>query len=323
MPIACRALGLTAAVFASAGSLAGQDLPLLHPMNLAAEARSGLYFQPLVPADSGWHAAIGLDYASMIEINFRGSLSDTAYLQDAEALRLNLSLRHDLDPRNFLLGEAYLGGSYNGFLDSFLNWYHHLFGIRYPEREGRPLNSFGYYIELPDGRVIRFAPHGAYLGDLRFGFGHRFSDRLQSVLSVTLPTNTAGEGYARGYPSFSMLNTFRAPMTDRLIYEGSFSTGFTPRYGVLSPIQKTAFLLGTSGVRWRTFGGLWSFANLYLHSPYYTGTGASQLDDWDFTIDFGWIIRSKSGREFRFGMTEDLAPAGPAIDADFRFGLSW
>jgi hypothetical protein len=88
-------------------------------------------------------------------------------------------------------------------------------------------------------------------------------------------------------------------------------------------MERQLFVLGTSGFRWRTFGGLWSFGNLYLHSPYYHDTDATQLDRWDLTVDFGWIIRSRSGREFRFGMTEDPWPSGPAIDANFRLGMTF
>jgi hypothetical protein len=94
--------------------------------------------------------------------------------------------------------------------------------------------------------------------------------------------------------------------------------------GPLASVQRTTFLLLTSGMRWRTVGRLWSFGNLYLHSPYYgSAAEAAQLDGWDLTVDFGWIIRSRAGQEFRFGMTEDLKPGGPAIDANFRLGYTW
>jgi hypothetical protein len=317
---AAHAIGL---LLALVGRLPAQSLPLLHPLNPVAEARSGLYFQPLLPGGPGWRTAIALDYASMVELNFGVSLADTVYLLDAEALRLNLSATHDVGARDFVTGEAYFGGSYNGFLDGFLNWYHGLFGIYYPEREGRPRNTYEYEYKFASGRVVRFPRHGAYLGDLRFGFGHRYNGYAQSVLSLTLPTNTAGDGYARGTVSLSLLNTVRLPVTPRLVYEGSLNAGVTPTHGVLRQVERSAFVLGTSGIRWRTFGGLWSFGNLYLHSPYYGRTGAMQLDGWDLTIDFGWIIRGKRGREFRFGMTEDLWPSGPAIDANFRLGYAW
>lgn len=317
-------LGLLVLCLVSPGpALLAQSLPLLHPSNLVAESRSGLYFQPLVAPGAVWRTSLGVDYASVLELGYRYTLADTAYLQDTEALRVNLAVSRNLDARHFVLGEVWVGGAFDGFLDGFLNWYHGLLGIPFPEREDRPRNQFGYQYTPAGGGAIRFRRHGAYLGDLRLGIGRRHDAGSQTVLSITLPTHTGGDGYARGVPSVSLLNTFRAPIGSRVVYEGSFNAGLTPKHGSLRDYQNTFAFLGTSGVRIRTIGALWSFGNLYLHSPYLANTGAAQLDRWDLTIDFGWMIRSKSGREFRFGMTEDLWPSGPAVDAGFRLGYSW
>lgn len=314
---------LTLLLAVNAAPALGQSLPVLHSANPVAESRSGLYFQPLVAPRNGWQTAIGLDYSSMIEINLRGNVLDTAYMVDAEMLRLNLHVTRDLDARTFLLGEAWVGGSYDGFLDGFLEWYHGLFGIRYPERDFRARNRFAYFYEFPGGDTVQFEKKGFGLGDVRFGVGRRLGRSGQSVLSVTLPTSTLGEGFGRRTVSVNLLNTVRTSITPRLIYEGSANIGFTPRTGELESIQNNLFVMATSGLRWRTFGGFWSFANLYLHSPYYHDARAEQLEGTDLTIDFGWMIRGKSGHEFRFGMTEDLMPGGPGIDATFRLGYTF
>jgi hypothetical protein len=316
---------LTGATLGTAPArLAAQSLPLIHSINPVAEARSGLYFQPLLPPAPRWRFAAAVDYASLVELNLGLTAADTAYLLDAEVYRVNLSGAHDLGNRTFVLAELSVGGATAGALDGFLNWYHGLFGIVYPERQARGLNRFGYRYEFPSGRTVRFAPRSGYLGDARLGFGVRHGTRGQTVLSVTLPTATGGDGYARGVPSVSLLNTLRIPLAPRLVYEGSLNLGYTPRHGVLSGVERRTFVLVTSGIRWRTVGRLWSFGNLYFHSPYYeSGAQAGQLDRCEFTIDFGWIIRSRSGREFRFGMAEDLQPGGPAVDANFRIGYAW
>ena len=304
--------------------LSAQSLPLIHSINPVAEARSGLYFQPLVPRSPHWRLALGVDYASMTEVNLGFAPTDTAYLLDAEVYRLSLSGVRDLGPRTFVMAELSLGGATAGALDEFLNWYHGLLGIVYPERETRGLNQFGYRYQFPDGRTVRFSSRSGYLGDLRVGLGVRHGTWGQAVLSVTLPTATGGDGYARGVPSANLLNTIRIPVSPGLIYEGSLNLGYTPKHGVLSSVEDEAFVLVTSGVRWRTVGRLWSFGNLYWHSPYYQSAAqAGQLDHWELTVDFGWIIRGRSGREFRFGMAEDLQPGGPAVDANFRLGYAW
>ena len=133
-----RPLGLALLLAAATGaSLTGQSLPIHHSLNPAAEARSGLYFQPYVAPHTGWRFQAAVDYASMVEYGLRLSLADTSYMLDTEALRLNLSASRDLGGRGFLLLEGWAGGTYNGFLDGFLDWYHGLFGIYYPEREAR------------------------------------------------------------------------------------------------------------------------------------------------------------------------------------------
>ena len=298
-------------------------LPLYHPDNPMAESRSGLYFQPYVDPHTGWSVSAALDYASVLELNFRYVVTDTAYLLDAEILRLNLQLGRDLGPNNYATVEAFFGGAYSGFLDGSLNWYHHFLGIPFPEREERPRNHFDYTLDLPGGSPIRRKRSGGYLGDLRLGVGHRYTQRLQSQLSVTLPTSTAPAGYGRGTISISLENTFRALFAPRWTYEGSLGLGYTPGHGDLSDYQNHTFLMLTSGLRYRFWGRLSGFANLYYHSPYYHGTDLPALDRADLSLDFGGILRTRNGREWRIGMTEDPAPAGPAVDLIFRVGTTW
>lgn len=316
------AFGLLCAVLAPT-ALPAQSLPEFHPVNPVAEARSGLYFQPFVSPGMRWRFGAAFDYGSMVELGFRTSPADTSLLLDAEALRLNLTVTRNLDTRHFVTAQGWVGGSYGGFLDGFLNWYHGIIGIPFPERQGRPHDSFAYRYKTTTGQLLQFRREPFYAGDLRFGIGQRHGAQAQSVLSLTLPTSTAGAGYARGTVSVNLLNTFRATATPRLLLEGSANVGYTPRHGVLSPIQQRMFFLGTGGFQWRTVGRLWSFANVYLHSPYYQGAQLRELDNWELDVDFGWIVRMKNGREFRFGMTEDPLLSGPAIDAIFRLGYTW
>jgi len=243
-------------------ALPAQSLPEFHPMNPVAEARSGLYFQPFVAPESRWRFSAGMDYGSMVELGFRTTLADTVWLLDAEALRLNLSATRNLDRRHFVTATGWVGGSYAGFLDGFLNWYHGLFGIYFPERENRPHGKFDYRYKTTSGKILTFRREPFYLGDLRLGIGRRHDSQAQSVLSLTLPTNTAGDGYARGVVSVSLLNTFRATATPRLLLEGSGNVGYTPTHGPLSPIQQRFFFSGSAGFQWRTVGRLWSFGNV-------------------------------------------------------------
>lgn len=298
-----------------------QGLPGFAPLNPVGSSRSGLHFEPYhEPAPGRWVGSVALDYGSVIEYNL---LPRADYVLDSELLRLNLGLSRDLDSRAFLLVDASLGGAYEGFLDGFFDWYHGALGIRVSERDIRPRDQYLYAITIPDGRTIRRARSNLFLGDLRLGFGIRHNPALQTVVSLTLPTSTGPAGYGRGVPSLSVLSTVRARPSPRLRYEGSIAVGFTPRHGSLAELQREAFLAVTSGFRARVWGRQSVFANLFYHSPFYNGTSLPALDQRDLSLDFGWILETRRGGEWRVGLTEDLEPGGPGVDLVLRVGRTF
>ena len=296
----------------------GQGVPGYEPINPVTTSRSPLVFLPFEPPRSGWHGELGLDYASTIESQHD---RDAAELLDSEQLRLDLRITRPLGRRGFLLADVPVRGSYAGFLDGFLNWYHGLFGFRMPERDNRPDNVFAYGIALPDGRVIHRSAASIFLGDVRLGMGFRPSGALQSAVAITLPTATGPRGYGKRTVSAAVLNTARVQLADRLVLESTFGVGFTPRQGDLRAYQRTWFVSGGSGLRWRFWGRQSLYSTLYLGSPSYRGTTLPALDGAELSLDFGWILSTRSGREWRVGMTEDLRPGGPAVDLVFRLGV--
>ena len=300
---------------------AAQGLPAFAPLNPVASSRSGVYFQPLDDkASRGWRTAFGMEYASVIEYN---QLDSADFVLDSEILRVSFGAARNLGPRMFVQLSGSIGGAYSGFLDGFLDWYHGALGIRVSEREERPQDRFLYNIRLPDGRSIGHASNAMFLGDLTAGIGIRHTPRLQSVLSVTLPTATGPRGYGKGVPSIALLNTLRAPVSPRLMYEGSVGVGLTPSTGPMSAFQRTAFLALSSGFRHRVWENQGLYANLFYHSPYYHGTSLPALDRRELSLDFGWILMTRGGAEWRMGLTEDLEPGGPGVDLVFRVGTSF
>jgi hypothetical protein len=311
---------LLLAVLAAPPVLA-QGLPAFAPLNPVASSRSGVYFQPFRdPAPGGWRTAIGVDYGSMIEYN---RLDHADYVLDSEILRVSFGAARDLSNRVFVQLSGSIGGAYSGFLDGFLDWYHGALGIRVSEREQRPQDRFLYSITLPDGRSIERSRSSLFLGDVTAGLGIRHDSRLQSFLSISLPTGTGPAGYGKRVPSVSLLNTLRAPITPKLLFEGSVGVGLTPSHGPLSSLQRTTFLAMSSGVRHRLWSNQALFANLFYHSPYYGGTSLPALDRRELSLDFGWILTTGSGAEWRMGLTEDLEPGGPGVDLVMRVGRSF
>jgi hypothetical protein len=281
-------------------------------------SRSGLYFQPFrEPAPGRWTAEVALDYASAIEYN---RLATADYVLDSEILRTSLELGRDLNQRAFAMFAVSLGGSYAGFMDGFLNWYHGVLGIKVRERDRRPRDQFLYTITPPSGSTLIRSPDGLFLNDLRIGLGLRFGSALQSVVSMTLPTSTGPTGYGRGVPSLGLLNTVRASLNRRLRFEGSLGAGFTPTHGDLREYQRELFATASSGLVIRLWGRQSIYGNLFYHSPYYHDTTLPALDQRELSFDFGWILGGHRGSEWRLGLTEDLEPAGPGVDLVIRFG---
>ncbi len=301
---------------------AAQSLPSYAPINPVAQSRSGLYFQPYrEPRLGHLSVEIRLDYGSAIEYNLPSPRP--SYLLDGEFLRVDVAAARDLNERVFVFGSVSANGAYGGFLDGFLNWYHNLLGLALPERTSRPNDTFAYQLALDNGLTLRRSPSDLFLGDLRLGVGYRPTPWYQAALALTLPTSTGPDGYGRGTVSVSALNTMHTRLGSRFVYEGSLGLGWTPAHGELSPYQKKVFADVTSGLRFRFWGRQSLFANLFYHSPYYHRTRLPALDKRELALDFGWLLTTKGGKEWRIGMTEDLAPSGPAIDITFRFGASF
>ena len=317
MNLPAVAAATLAGFLASASLSAAQSLPSFRPINPMATSRSGVYFQPYRQARPGrWTGSVALDYASAIELN---EFTTASYTLDAEILRVRLEVGHDISPRAFLLADAEVGGSYNGFLDGVLDWYHRTFGFHLRERDLRPRNVFKYELLLPDGKSVLRKASDLFLGDVRLGVGYRITPSLQTVLSATLPTSTAPAGYGRGVVSMNLVNTVHLVPVSRLILEGGLGLGYTPAHGDLEEIQRKTFVSLSGGGRYRFWGRQSLFANIFYHSPYYHDTTLPSLDRRELSLDFGWLLATRRG-DWRIGMTEDLEPSGPAIDLIFRLG---
>ena len=300
--------------------LGAQGLPAFAPINPVAASRTGLGFEPYRGPVAGWAVTTGLDYASTIESN---RLPAASYYLDSELLRATVEVRHDLGERTFAYGSGQLLGAYAGFLDGFLDWYHGLLGIHMPEREERPRDEFLYSVHPPSGQALGSAPSDLFLGDTRLGVGIRWTPHLQSVAALTLPTSTGPEGYGRGVVSVNVLNTVRATVAPRLVYEGSLGLGHTPSHGRLAAFQREMMVSASSGLRFGIWGRLSLFGNLFYHSPYYDGTTLPALERRELSFDFGGVLARSGGGELRVGMTEDFEPGGPAVDLVFRLGASF
>ena len=317
--VSYRALVATAAAGLLAVSVAAaQGLPAFAPLNPMAASRSGVYFQPYRPPSPGkWTAAVSLDYGSAIERSF---FSAADYTLDAEILRLDVTLGHDLGPRAFVMAEAGAGGAYAGFMDGFLNWYHRTFGFRVEQRDLRPTDQFLYEVVLPDGSS-RFARAERPVSR-RSAIGCRLPVRpLAPVGTLDHAADVHGADglWARGGISqpaqHGAGSTRTAPGARGWPRPGLHALSRRSRV-----VQHETFVSANGGARYRFWGRQSLYANVFYHSPYYHDTDLPALDRRELSLDFGWLLATHGGADWRIGMTEDLEPGGPGIDLIFRLG---
>jgi hypothetical protein len=301
---------------------AAQGLPPYMPVNPVLTSRSPLYFQPYLDPGSKWRFRTLMDYGSAIEFNDYPS-EDRRFVLDAELLRLEMTVDHDLGARGFAGISTSFNGAYNGFLDGFLNWYHRFTGLRVAAREIRPNNAFDYELKIPGQPLIVRSASSGFLGDTRLFAGYRFSRHWQASAAVILPTNTGPDGYGRGTVGLAASTTVRAPLDHRWTFEGAAGIGYTPTHGDLADYQKTVFESLNAGIRYRFSGKQAAFINLWYQSSNYHDTQSTSLDGHEWTLDYGFLLRARKGPEWFLGMTEDIQPNGPSIDLSFRIGARW
>ncbi len=312
-----------AIIFLATGvSWAGaQSPPSGRPLNPTSASRSGLAYQPYLPYDltrDRWSASF--EYGNAIESDQQGSAS---YLLDAELMRTTVAWTRDLTPHAWVSVQGEVVGSYAGFADGFFVWYHRQIGFSQPERTARPENAYAYEFTLPDG--TRYSPERTpvALGDARVTLGVRHNGDQQTALALTLPTATGHGNFGRGVPSFNVSHALRVDLADPLFWEISAGAGFTPKHGPLGDYQHTLFGMGTTGVRIHLWGGQSIYGYFFYHTPYYHNTTLKSLDSRELTGDFGWMIHSSGGNEWRIGMTEDLKPGDNGIDLVFKVSGTW
>ena len=254
-----------------------------------------LGFEPYrTPGPGRWSGSLALDYASTIEHEseprraVRSRQRDPAAPASRGPGRRRPGVRRTGRRRRRRLSPDFSTDFSTGTTASSAS--------RLRERERRPRNAFLYQLELPDGQraqpsldqriswrrpaVGRDAPWPAP-ADRRHGY----------------PADVHGAGRLRARcRGGGFVTTVRAPLAGRLIYEGSLGVGYTPRHGDLEPLPaRRRFVSGSSGLRWRFWGRQSIYGNLFVHSPYYHDTTVGALDRRELSLDFGWILATRSG----------------------------
>lgn len=308
-----------AAALPAQGTVLPAGPPRHEPLNPYVAARSGL-FVPGGLADerpaAGWRGAVSVEYGSAVERNL--SWPDH-FLLDAELLRVQLRARRGLGRGGgaFVELEGGVSGAAAGFADGFFERYHQVIRWVMEERDVRPRNQYGdrlYVHEL--GIDHTGTPRAAALGDSRVTVGliHGARRRRQTLLSATLPTAPAASSFARGTATVSLLHGERWAFGERAVLEGSAGVGYSPRHGPLAPRQRTVLHMASLGAVVQVRGPHALYATAFHHAGPYRGLGFPELEKRELSADFGYLYRTRDGRRWRVGLTEDTRRRDPGID---------
>ena len=327
MPMLMRTSIATMLTLVLAAPLAAQlpavdGLPTHAPINPTSARRTGLFMSPYVMPRSGWRVGLSLDYANAIEAA-PVRTDGTRYLLDGEIMRLQLDASRDIARNMFVALSVNAEGSYDGKLDAFIDWVHHRMGHYMDARETRPRNNYADSLVIAGNTPLVRQKAALTFGDARLTLGRRHNESQQTLLSVTVPTGGDADVLGRGVPSVAVVHTARAPFSKRWLYEGTLGVGYTPAHGALAAMQREVFASASSGLRVRLGDTHALYYFVFLHSPYYHGTGVRELEGPEISQDLGWIVRMRDGREWRVGLTEDVIADDQALDVVFKIGVAW
>lgn len=281
----------------------------LNPMMVA---RTGLFVPARATPTSEWRLAASVEYGSVVERNL--AFPDH-YLLDAELLRVQLRARRGLGRSATLELEGGVVGATAGFGDAFFERYHELIQWVMEERDARPHNAFGDRLYLVRARVDRTGePRLVLPADLRATVSLAHDGGAQSVFSLTVPTTPSASRFSRGVATASFVEQLHARFGRRVTLTASGGLGWTPRTGELRALQRTFAGMASGGAVVRIADAHAAYATLLYHTAPYRETRFPELDLAEISVDFGYRWRSASGRQWRFGLSEDTRRRDPGID---------
>lgn len=296
------------------------EMPAFSSLNPSMVSRSGVMAYPYKLPSPGWKMVVQTSYASIIEYDHNDR---SRHLLDAEIARAEVALRKDIGRTVWLGGALGASSASSGQFDGFLDWYHDMIGFPMHERNIRPSNQFADTLVIK-GKQIRARSTGRVsISDVRMEGGYRWSPDLQTVMSVTLPTAPSSSLDHRGVVTVSLSQTLRGRFGDRVVMEFSGGGSYAPRTGPMSEMQRRWNAGGTFATRIRMTGGHSVYGIVFYHSAPYFNTGLATQDSGELTADFGYIFRSRSGREVRLGLTEDIYRLDQGIDVGVRLSVVW
>ena len=255
-------------------------------------------------------ASLTFDAANHLIFKRRGSEELTL---DGETHRTVLAVHYGSANVEWGVEVPYLAHG-GGFLDSFIENWHDLFGLRQGGRDRMAHNQFDYHYRRDGADVVQLsgATHG--VGDVRLLAGWQLwlnegSADAAVRVSAKLPTGDATRLHGSGGADLALWLTAGCGSrvcTGAWGWNAAFGVLWLGSGEVLPDMQRRAAVFGGAGVGWEIWPALTLKAEIRAHSPFFGQTEIPFLGVSSGLLILGgtWNLTSKTSVDV--GISEDV-----------------
>lgn len=244
---------------------------------------------------------------------FIGSNTSEVLMLDGETHRLTLAARYGTGRAEWGIEVPYLAQS-GGFMDSFIESWHDVFGMPNGGREAVPRNQLAYVYQRNGVDRLRLTRRNDGVGDvrLRAAWALLLDDAGADATlhaSLKLPTGDAPSLLGSGAADVALwLNAGCAPAACPGALYWSVAGGLlgVGRGDLLPEMQRSVVPFAGTALGWRASPSLVLKAELLMNGPFYRDSALPPLDaaSWQLILGGTWNLTSLTALDV--GVSEDL-----------------
>ena len=233
---------------------------------------------------------------------------------DGETLRSTLSLARGIAGGYEAGLELPIVSQSGGFMDGFIEGWHHFFHLPNGNRSDSPRNRLSYFYEKDGATRLNFNNRNTGIGDLRLTGGSQlYRDELTAVTlraALKLPTGDSAGLLGSGSTDLALWATAD--------HDYPFeSLGHAAIFGALGALGKTEgdvlpsqerYLVGfgSLGAGWSPTKRLAFKLQLSGHSPFYRDSDLVELNAFSLLLTFGGTVAFTEKTALDIGVSEDV-----------------
>lgn len=254
------------------------------------------------PGHPLWRLALDWSNEFVVKQNTNESLTE-----DGETQRYALYYARGLGNGFELNAELPLLITGGGVLDGIIQNWHDFWGLPNGGRQDAPHDRYLFQYVRDNRTLLKVDQGTAGLGDLELGAGWQALPALALRAMVKLPTGDAGKltGGNAGGALWADYDPFKG--SARWFGFLSLGASYNARSEVLSAQQRRFVGFGGGGAGFRIFRPFALMAQLYGHTPLYSGSEIGALTRDGLQIAFGGRYDFNARTQLNLGFQEDLS----------------